>query len=208
MIDPSVNATCSVMTRKQRKDAITAHHEAGHAVASVMLGMDFDYVTIIPDGDSRGHVENTRPKDILEAMNNGDRRENPLVYHWMENEIIETLAGPEAQHLFFPRSRLNDTYWGVDFSKPHGDKVEPRRNIRIAASGGDLSNAIRLVDDLHGQGNVAECYYFYVTARARALVRTHRDEIERVAQALLKYKTLSANQVRAAMSPEFAKDVA
>jgi len=42
----------------------------------------------------------------------------------------------------------------------------------------------------------------------RHLVARHREKIERVAQALLKHKTLSADQVRAAMFPEFAKAVA
>jgi ATP-dependent Zn protease len=40
------------------------------------------------------------------------------------------------------------------------------------------------------------------------VVRAHRDKIDRVAQALLKHKTLSADQVRTVMFPEFVKVVA
>ena len=37
--------------------AAVAYHEAGHAVISMKLGYRCLYVTIIPDGDSLGHVD-------------------------------------------------------------------------------------------------------------------------------------------------------
>jgi hypothetical protein len=81
--------------------------------------------------------------------------------------------------------------------------------MTIMADGCDAQNAWRLVLDLHdGDADVAREHYVYLGFRARALVRTHRDKIERVAQALLKHKTLSADQVRSAMFPDFAKNAA
>ena len=119
------------MTRKERKDAITAHHEAGHAVAKVMLGIDFDYVTIVSDGDAAGHVAMTRPPHILEAHAscNGDPLSDPTLAQRIEHEIIDTLADAEAQRLFFPRSRWRAGV-GIDGQK-------------YVAHGSDTSTVIR-----------------------------------------------------------------
>lgn len=92
------------MTRKERKDWMVAIHEAGHAVAIVILGEDFDLVTIVPGEGTGGHVATTRPDDIHDAWESGDR-DNPRVAQWAEHEIIHTYAGGEAQRLFFPRCR-------------------------------------------------------------------------------------------------------
>jgi hypothetical protein len=197
------------MTRKERRDAITAYHEAGHAVVKVLLDMPFDYATIIPTDDSRGHVMATRPKAILEAQANcnGDPLSDPVLAQWMEHEIIETMAGPIAQHRYAPRSRLNDTIGVVELTTAPA-ALNPKPNRRLALPATDLQTIMRHIDDMHGGGVVAEHYYVYLDARTRRLVAAHWQEIERVAQALLKDKTLSADQVRAAMFPEFAKVVA
>lgn len=39
------------------KDEITAYHEAGHAVASMVLGIRFDHISIVRDEDSYGRVK-------------------------------------------------------------------------------------------------------------------------------------------------------
>jgi hypothetical protein len=200
------------MTRKERKAAITAYHEAGHAVAHVMLGEDFDYVTIVPNDDSAGYIEMTRPADIVEAWQNGDRLDNARVTQYTEHELIGILAGSEAQRLFFPRCQWRAGHGiveAVDLTLPHGLGVKPKPNMTIMTDGGDAQNAWRLVLDLHdGDADVAREHYVYLGFRTRALVRAHRDKIDRVAQALLKHKTLSADQARTAMFPEFAKVVA
>jgi len=49
---------------------VVAHHEASHAVAHVVLDIPFDYVTIVPTGESEGHLTNlagdTNPIDYEE----------------------------------------------------------------------------------------------------------------------------------------------
>ena len=190
------------MTRKERRDAITAYHEAGHAVVKVLLDMPFDYATIIATDNSRGHVMMTRPKEIVEALNNcnSDPLGDPILTQWLEHEIIEAMAGPIAQHRYAPRSHLNDTIAIVDLTTAP-PVLDPKPNRRIVAPGADAQIIGRHIYDLHGEGEVGEHYYIYLKARARALVNAHWQEIEHVAQALLKDNTLSADQVRAAMFP-------
>ena len=46
------------MSSEQNRVFATAHHEAGHAVAAIELGFQFDHVTIVPneDDNSLGHI--------------------------------------------------------------------------------------------------------------------------------------------------------
>jgi hypothetical protein len=46
----------AMRVRFAKREPITAHHEAGHAVAHVMLDVDFDHVIIVPDDDSAGRA--------------------------------------------------------------------------------------------------------------------------------------------------------
>ena len=43
-----------------------AYHEAGHAVMCVLREMPFEYVTIVPDGASFGHVNQANIKQYLQ----------------------------------------------------------------------------------------------------------------------------------------------
>ena len=39
----------------------TAYHEAGHAVANIVLGFEVTHCTIVPQDDTVGHVEHSHP---------------------------------------------------------------------------------------------------------------------------------------------------
>ncbi len=41
----------------------TAHHEAGHALMAFLLDRKFEYVTIIPEGKSAGHLAYTSDEE-------------------------------------------------------------------------------------------------------------------------------------------------
>ena len=48
---------------KAEKLKRVAYHEAGHAVANIVLQRSIEYVTIIPDEECLGHVKKTHPND-------------------------------------------------------------------------------------------------------------------------------------------------
>ena len=163
-----------------------AIHEAGHAVAHVVLGVDFDYATIEPDGDSAGRVAYTRPHYIVESWNDGERDDPRLRIH-IENELIITLCGPAAQRIKFPRSHHNNT-----ITLSNGEKV--------LARGTDHSQVTRTIFDLFGPNDqVRWKYERYIAARAHALVEANWNDIEAVANALLKDRRLSEADVRRVM---------
>jgi ATP-dependent Zn protease len=185
-----------LINKKERRNQMVAYHEAGHAVAFVILGEDFDFVTVIADDGSSGHVASTRPPEIVEAWNGGSRRDDPRVAQWVEHEVIHTLAGTAAQRLFFPRCHWSRGHGSVKNMNP----MEPTKGV---AQGSDLQAAIHLVNDLHSDDEeVAFAYYAYCRERARSLVQVHRDKINLVAKALMKTKTLSSDEVRRIMFPE------
>jgi hypothetical protein len=75
----------------------TAHHEAGHAVASWHCGIRFKYVTIVPDDtqNSLGHLENNS---------------SPCVQILTQDHIYVGLAGQIAEAKFrgrLPRYGMN-----------------------------------------------------------------------------------------------------
>jgi hypothetical protein len=184
--------------REQRRRQIKAVHEAGHAVAHVMLGMDFDYATIVANEDSGGHVAMTRPDDVVEMWNCGDR-DNPRVRDFVERELIATFAGHIAQRRAFPRSHWQ---YGFGVMKSPGGFIPEGKPVAIPGS--DIQTVIRIIDDLHGHDGdaVRFAYHAYVEARAEALVRQHIKQIEAVAAALLKHDTLTADAIRAIMFPD------
>jgi ATP-dependent Zn protease len=67
-----------------------ASHEAGHAVASVYLGVPFAYVQIVPDGTG-----------VVYLPENLDISPSELTV-LARNQVIVAYAGPAAQRMFYP----------------------------------------------------------------------------------------------------------
>jgi hypothetical protein len=158
----------------------TAYHEAGHAVASVFLDVDFEKVDIIGHEQAAGHIIYADPEpEIQAALESGDR-DDPRVKQWVEHSLIVTLAGAIAH---------SDWRFGST-----GDAEFPGVG-KIPELGSDLSNVMRRINDLGYTGKVAETYQRDLAARAEALVKEYWPMIQKVAEALLEYKILFADDV-------------
>ena len=88
-----------------------AFHEAGHAVAAVVLDVPFDRVSILADAESLGRSifsGATLPPDWFHSLS---RDECDLV----ERRIVVALCGPEAERLSGERTGYQSTAsdWGL-----------------------------------------------------------------------------------------------
>ncbi len=182
-----------------KRDQITAIHEAGHVVAYIVLDVDFEYVTIASNGDSRGHVACIRPNDIVDMWEMGDR-ENAHVRYWVERTLIISFAGNLAQRRAFPRSPWRH---GFGIIKSPGGVIPEGAPMIVPES--DLGQMSRILYDLFGDDETRFAYHTYIQARAESLVRHNWQKIECVADALLKNRTLSSDEVRRVLFPEMAK---
>jgi hypothetical protein len=206
--------TGRAINRSDKKKRITAYHEAGHAVIGIVLGFGFDYVTIIPNDDCAGHCVHAQPRKIVKAWGSGERLGNAQVTQWVEHECIVSTAGHLAQRKAFPRHRWRQ---GFGLREPRSGELETWSRLSIevglaripksvAAPGSDLDRIARLLIDLHrGDADVAVEHHAYLRARAEALIEAQWPNIEKVAAALLDHKRLSADEVRAVMSPAVSK---
>ena len=164
----------------------TAYHEAGHAVASIFLDLDFEKVTIVPDDEAAGRITYADlDPEIQDAWDSGDR-DDARVRQWVERSCIATLAGGIAQRRFSPRS---DWKFGRE-----GDARFPGVG-KVLEPGTDLSNVVRRIDDIGFAGKVAATYEAYLEAQAEALIKAQWAAVQKVAEALVEQKTLFADDV-------------
>jgi ATP-dependent Zn protease len=163
----------SKRNKLNRRPAMTvAVHEAGHAVAAVHYGIDFDHVTIIPNAEfHQGGRVKLNP--VPEYASSSKTKNDPPAIRFWENYLVMTLAGPAAH-----KKRHPHAHWG-------GYAI------------GDIGQASRLIEDMHSDRDVRNAYYKYIEARAKAFVETYWYAIEAVATALVERGTLSDEEVRA-----------
>jgi ATP-dependent Zn protease len=143
----------------------TAYHEAGHAIARIVLRRRFIYVTIKPEKDRVGHLRHGRLR----------RPSDPACVN--VDEVICALAGSVAEKLVKGRYNhrqadqdyLNALDWARRADKhgcgmPEGEPIV--RGVLRAAS-----------------------------QQAKVLLDRHRPELDAVARALLRNETLSYSEV-------------
>lgn len=162
-----------------------------------MLDAGLLSVTIEAADDYRGMTRTKAMPQGIRHKWNDDEFDNSKLKHWVERQLIELLAGTAAQRRAFPRSHWRQGH-GIG-KAPEGLMFEGEAVKTLAIQGSDIQTAGRLISDVFGDGKVAKHYYAYVEARADELVHRYWPQIQGVAEALLKHKTLSADAVRAVL---------
>jgi len=180
----------------------TAYHEAGHALVAAMTpGADpLHKVTIIPRGMALGFTmqlpiddKHTYTKEFLESqlavLMGGRAAEEIFLNH------LTTGAGNDIERAT-EIARQMVCEWGMSRLGPltFGKKEEAIFLGREIAQHRDYSEdtAIKIDDEVR---NIVTSGY----GRARSILETHRDALERVAQALLDREVLDATELKLLM---------
>ncbi|MEQ8640198.1 MAG: ATP-dependent zinc metalloprotease FtsH [Alphaproteobacteria bacterium] len=190
-----------VMTDEEK--TLTAYHEAGHALATIHSPASdpIHKATIIPRGRALGMVMRLPEKDQLSQT-----REQ------LEQFLVIALGGRVAEELVFGRNKVttgasNDisqatkiarkmvTEWGLsDVLGPLryddndeevflGHSVTQRKNVS--------DDTARLIDkEVRAIIDTAE-------VACRKILTERRDELERIAQGLLEYESLTGEEIKA-----------
>ncbi|HVM76468.1 MAG TPA: ATP-dependent zinc metalloprotease FtsH [Candidatus Saccharimonadales bacterium] len=189
-----------ILSDEEKKN--TAYHEAGHAlVAAKTPGADpVHKVTIIPRGMALGLTmqlpeadKHTYTKEYLEGMlavlMGGRTAEEIFLGH------ITTGAGNDIERATdIARNMVCE--WGMSQLGPlaFGKKEEAIFLGREIAQHRDFSEDTALQIDKEVKRIVSEAY-----EKARDLLGTNRDTLDRIAQALLEREVLDANEVKLLM---------
>jgi ATP-dependent Zn protease len=143
-----------------------AIHEAGHAVIARVLTLACGSSTIKADHNSAGHASIHDPHGIESEWNRRGKVRDAEKASWY-GRIIAFMAGAEAEIVLTGKTR--------------GGDGEDRYQISLMAEQIGLGDWPRIEARLR--------------TMTRMLVRRHRERIERVAEALLTKKTLSAKAI-------------
>jgi cell division protease FtsH len=207
-MDDFEEAKDKVMMGKERKSMImsdqekrnTAYHEAGHAlVASKVPEADpLHKVTIIPRGRALGVTMQIPEEDKYSYTK-----------EYMEASVAILLAGRGAEEIFLgscttgasndlervtERARKMVCEWGMSESMgplTYGKKEEQIFLGREIAQHQDYSEATAIEIDQEVKKVVLEGY-----AIAREILEKNRKALIRVAEALLEYETLDAEEIK------------
>ncbi|HVA71573.1 MAG TPA: ATP-dependent zinc metalloprotease FtsH [Candidatus Limnocylindrales bacterium] len=189
-----------ILSEEEKKN--TAYHEAGHALVAAMTpGADpLHKVTIIPRGMALGVTmqlpiddKHTYTREFLESqlsvLMGGRAAEEIFLQH------VTTGAGNDIERAT-EIARQMVCEWGMSTLGPltFGKKEEAIFLGREIAQHRDYSEDTAIKIDNEVRSIVTAAY-----TRARNILETHRDKLERVAQALLVREVLDANELKLLM---------
>jgi cell division protease FtsH len=190
------------MIISDKEKETTAYHEAGHALVALLVGEEVDpvhKVTIIPRGRALGLTQQLPTEDRMSMT-----REFAL------NRICIMMGGRVAEEVIFDQrttgagndieqatelARKMVTEWGMS------EEIGP---LNFASGGNEVFLGRDLSQgDAHSEDTSkridAEIRRIVVEQheRALALLRQHREALERVARALLEHETITGDDVEA-----------
>lgn len=182
----------------EEANTITAYHEGGHAVVAYFTkgSHPLHKVTIIPRGPSLGHTAYIPEKEryhvtksqLLAMMDTmmGGRAAEELIFG--PDKITSGASSDLKQATSIAAHMVKD--WGM--SEKIGLRTMPDTN---KLNGEQLGPATSEQVDGEIRRILSESY-----DRARLILKTHAKEHKALAEALLKYETLDADDIKAIMS--------
>lgn len=161
-----------------RKNLATAYHEAGHAFADWHFGFKVKRATIVPKDGYAGYVVS---KSRLHFRSLAYTNPSGARIGRLHERIVSLLAGCAAQRRYRPSS------------------------IRSWHGSSDRKGVVDLVFGLHAE-NEAPHVFRYLTLKAENLVKRYWFVIEHLAGELFKRKTMTGDEVIAAIRAGYKKD--
>jgi cell division protease FtsH len=189
-----------VMTDEEKK--LTAYHEAGHSlVALLMPGHDpLHKVTIIPRGRALGLTVALPERDRYSfsklelkarlAMSYGGRIAEEIIF----GEDNVTTGAASDIHQATNLARRMVTEWGMSEKLGRLRYEENEEEIFLGHSvtqRKNVSDATARVIDEEIRGFIDEA-----EARARTIIEEHLDDLHKIANGLLEYETLNADDIK------------
>ena len=195
-----------VMTEEEKE--LTAYHEAGHALVGLFVpGNDpLHKVTIIPRGRALGVTMNLPERDRYGykkneitaklAMMFGGRVAEELIYG---PENVTTGASNDIQQAT-NMARAMVTEWGMSDKLGRLRYVDNQEEIflghSVTRSQTISSETAKMID------NEVRRIIEEAEAKAREVLTTHMEDLQKVTKALLEYETLSGSEVKSILNDE------
>lgn len=196
------------MTPEQRRHV--ALHEAGHAVASIVLGVPLEYASIRPGRTFAGvnvHAPGvpvdtstlTQYPSLLQPLALRDHVERSIVVSLVGELAAMYFADESSRSAFTSDEAENMAREALVALGPRLAELVVEHEERQEPTDGDEANAWHLAQALVGDG--VAYYVELLRIEARTLVVRYRDAILRVAAELERRAVLQGAQVAAIVYP-------
>ena len=195
-----------VMTEDEKR--MTAYHEAGHAIVALHepASDPIHKATIIPRGRALGMVMRLPERDSYSyhrdkmyanlAVSMGGRVAEEVIFGYNK---VSSGASSDIQYAT-TLARDMVTRWGMSDALGPLQYAEPEEEVFLGYSVNrqrQMSNETAQQIDKEIRRIVEEGY-----ERAKHLLDEHRSELEKLAQALLEYETLSGDEIQKVIAGE------
>jgi cell division protease FtsH len=195
-----------VMTEDEKR--MTAYHEAGHAIVALHepASDPIHKATIIPRGRALGLVMRLPERDSYSyhrdkmyanlAVSMGGRVAEEVIFGY---DKVSSGASSDIQYAT-QLARDMVTRWGMSDALGPLQYAEPEEEVFLGYSVNrtrHMSNETAQAIDKEIRKVVEDGY-----ARAKHLLDEHREELEKLAQALLEYETLSGDEINKVIAGE------
>jgi len=183
--------------QKDKEDLkLTAYHEAGHTLVAMYTSdaTPLHKVTIVSRGQSGGHTAFLPKKDITMQA---------------KSELIARMdvgmGGRAAEEIVFGKDKIttgasSDLTGATNIAQQMVTVLGMSEKVGLRVYEGSPSPAQEAVIDTEVNRLLNDSY-----SRALAVLKTHRHELDVLADALLKYETLDADDVQAIVDGNWAK---